>query len=418
LVKVIRGGTLVDGTGKEPIKDCMVVIEGSTIVAVGKENEMEIPKEAVIIETDHKVVMPGLIDAELHLMGEKTEPPVPLQRVTGGSIPLRAIRAAVDARNLLYAGYTAIRDLGSYSSTSAIALKRAIEEGTVQGPRIMAAIWLNSTSSPLIESQVISKEWLSASSAWHPPIDGVVECIRAVRQAISDGADLIKIMTTGGTMKKESPKAAARPTWTIEEIRAIVTESHRLGVRVAAHAVAGKGIRNAIEGGVDTIEHGFHADREDFRMMVERNIILVPTLSAVYRMSKSETLPSYVVERAKKQLQQGLKGVKKALKAGVMIASGSDQPFEQGAENALELELLVKAGMTEMKAIKAATKIGAKAWGDDENVIGTVEEGKLADIIIVNGNPCKDIKILQDKENIGLVMKGGEIIVNRGVETS
>ena len=409
-IKVIRGGYLIDGTGREPLEDVVVVIKGREICEVSKEGTIEIPSSAEVIDASGMTVMPGLIDCHVHLSGSRSVNPFERLRVPRY---LRILRASVDARKLIEAGFTTIRDVGSEFGP---ALRDAIAEGTIVGPRILAA------GKPI--SQTFGHgDWHYLPYHWVKEFailaDGPYECRKAVRLVLRDGVDLIKICTSGGVFsEKDEP---AWPQFTLEEIEAIVDEAHRVGRRVAAHAEGWEGIKNAILGGVDTVEHGDQIDEELIELIKEKGKILVPTMAiddAMVKHGEKAGIPTWAMRKIRELRSVNIRNYQKAYKAGVRMAIGTDyggpEIFPMGG-NAVELELRVKLlGAKEMDVILQATKIAAEALGLEDK-IGTLEKGKLADVIVVNGNPLKDITVLRDVSNIRIVMKEGSIVVNRGI---
>ncbi len=407
-VLVIKGGYLIDGTGKEPIEDAVLVIRGKEIVNIGKESTIEIPSSAHVIDASGMTIMPGLIDCHVHLSGSRSVNPLERLRVPRY---LRILRASVDARKLIEAGFTTVRDVGSPFGP---ALRDAIAEGTIPGPRILAAGRPISQTFGHGDIHYLPYHWVKEIAVL---ADGPYECRKAVRLVLRDGVDLIKICTSGGVFSEKD-----EPTWpqfTLEEINAIVDEAHRVGKRVAAHAEGWEGIKNAILGNVDTIEHGDEIDEELAEMMIKRNKILVPTMAiddAMVKHGDKAGIPSWAMRKIRKLREINIRNYQKAYKAGVKMALGTDfggpDIFPMG-KNAIELELRVKlVGVKEMDAIMQATKIAAEALGLEDK-IGTIEKGKLADIIIVEGNPLKDITVLQKLDKIKVVIKEGSIVVNK-----
>jgi imidazolonepropionase-like amidohydrolase len=412
-MKVIQGGTLIDGTGKAPLKDFLLIIEGNKIKFIGKRKDVSIPRDAEAINAEGKTVMPGLIDAHYHFSGCRTHS---LNESILSSDRIGTIRSVVLARILLENGFTGIRDCGGLN---ALALKQAIEEGTILGPKIVAA------------GSYISQTGGHGDSHWLPIelvrqtrriADGPSECLRAVRESIREGSDFIKIMTSGGTASMKDPPEISQ--FNLEEIKEMVNESHAWGRRVATHCYCPDGAKKAMRAGVDTIEHGslLGTDDETIQMMAEKNIVLVPTLSIIkLEADQGEELemPEWTYTRSRDLIKYQYDTVKKAHKAGVKIALGTDYmglyspPYPRTGSNAYELQLLVdETGFTPMEAIVAGTLRGAEAMGLEKQ-IGTLEPGKFADILIIDGDPLKNIKILQDVEKILTVIKNGEIAINR-----
>ena len=416
LYKVLKGGVLIDGTGKSPQENAIVVIKGSKIVAIGDEGDVEIPSDSNIIPVNGNTIMPGLIDAHIHLSG--TRSPDMTEWILETDPALRAIRIAADAKTLLQSGYTAVRCCGSKIT---IALKRAIEEGTVLGPRIMAARQMI-TRTGGHERHSVPINWLKEVGLTRLA-DGIDDCRLAVREQLREGADFIKICTGVWGESKRFPHASA--DYSIDEIKVMVEEAHRTGVSVASHALGKEGITNAVVAGVNTIEHGRELDEEICQIMIKNNVILVPTLAATTLKLEdrvTETDPKfkalYESDKWKQLNYETYNSVKIAHASGVKIAAGSDitgTPLFGGypmGKNAIELEYLVQCGLSPMEALMAATKIGAEVMGQIDQ-FGTVESGKLADILVINGNPLEDIRLLQDSNAINMVIKNGDIVLDR-----
>ena len=414
--KVLKGGVLIDGTGKPPKENAVVVIKGSKIVDVGEEGDVEIPPESNTIVVDGSTIMPGLIDAHIHLAGAKS--PDLTEWILETDPALRAIRVTADARTLLQSGYTAVRCCGS---TITIALKRAIEEGTVIGPRIMAARKMI-TRTGGHERHSVPINWIKEVGVTRLA-DGIDDCRLAVREQLREGADFIKICTGVWGESKKFPYAS--PDYSIDEIEVMVEEAQRTGVHVAAHALGKEGISIAVEAGVNTIEHGRELDEEVCKLMVKNNVILVPTLAATIlkeRDRATETDPKwraiYEPGKLEQMNDETYDAVRIAHTSGVKIATGTDitgAPLFGGypmGKNAVELEYLTRCELSPMEALMAATKNGAEALGLEAQ-IGTVESGKLADILVINGNPLEDIRLLQDSNAIRMVIKNGDIVIDR-----
>jgi imidazolonepropionase-like amidohydrolase len=406
----LLGGKLVDGTGKEPVEDTTILIENSKIVGVGERGELEIPEKTKQIDVKGKTVIPGLIDAHLHFSGAR-----PGEGRLGSLMlgePQRAIRAAMDAYSMLKMGYTGARDCGS---TLGIYMKRAIDEGTIQGPRIMSSgMFVHNTFGhvgpnplPLHIANAVGQSFA----------DGVDECLKIVRSRLREGADFIKIASGLYGESRAFPKCM--PSYSFEEIKAITDEAHRAYTIVASHCQGKEGIITSLNAGVDTIEHGSEYDEECAKLTKKLGKIFVPNVYIQTEVLEAPIIRNRYSEEVKKTLEKGYyDSVYYALKHEVKIASGSD--FSGGdtlmglsmGKNAAELGSLVKAGLTPVQAIEAATKNAAEAMLMNDK-IGTVEEGKLADIIVVNGDPLKNITMLMEEKNIGIVLKGGEVIVKR-----
>ncbi len=382
-----------------------ILIKGDKILDVGKEGEVTVPRNAEIIDLEGQTLLPGLVDAHVHLSGRRSYNPSEYFVVPHD---LKVIRAVDDCKKLLLSGFTTVRDMGS---RIALSLKRGINEGTIIGPRIIAAGRPISQTGGhgdihyLPREEVLRRGFLLA--------DGVDDCRRAVREAIRDGSDVIKIMTTGGVgSEKDAPWY---PQFTIDEVKVIVEEAHRVGRRVASHAQGAEGIKIAILGGVDSIEHGYFLDDEVIKLMLDYNVYYVPTLCLVEVYKKSlergYDMPRWRLEKQKMCIDAMPKSFLEAYRAGVKIAAGTDYfgaPMRRHGDNADEVITMVKYGMDVMDAIYAGTRNAAECLGLN-NLIGSIEPGKKADIIGLGGDPLKDINELK---KVMFVMKDGVIYKN------
>ncbi|MEM0053609.1 MAG: amidohydrolase family protein [Nitrososphaeria archaeon] len=406
----VKCGLLLDGTGKEPLHDAFVVVSNGKIESISKNVESSID----IVDAGNYTVMPGLIDAHLHLAGHLTDKFVEESIVTPYEIHL--IKALYDIQDLLAAGYTTIRDCGSLQGPY---LKMAVESGLTKGPRIVTAGRVLTQTFGHGDEHYFPVEIVKLRSDYKLGFggilcDGVDECIKAARTAFREGADFIKICSTGGVMSQRDKPEDEQ--FTVDEIRAIVNEAKKVRSFVASHAQGAKGIKNALVAGVRTIEHGIYLDEEGAKMMIEQDAIMVPTLSIVHQLvskGKEAGTPEWGLRKSLEVIETHVKNVKKAKSFGVKIATGTDfigSPMLKFGANAMELQLLVeKCDFTPMDAIVAATKNGADACGILDKT-GTLEVGKYADMIAVKGNPLEDVKLLQKKENIKFVMKGGVMV--------
>jgi imidazolonepropionase-like amidohydrolase len=404
------GGRLIDGTGREPLENAVILLDAPNVVAVGGRGEVDIPKDARTIDVRGKTVIPGLIDSHLHFSGARPG------EGRAGTLMLgeaqRAIRSAMDAREMLYMGYTGARDCGS---SLGIYLKRAIEEGTIEGPRIMSSgMFIHNTFGHVGPNPLPLH---IAHTLGHDYADGVDECLKAVRSRLREGADFIKIASGLYGESRRFPKCMQ--SYSFDEIKVIADEAHRAYTIVASHCQGKEGIIMSLKAGVDTIEHGSEFDDECAKLMREKDRIFTPNIYIQTAVLEAPIIRDRYTESVKKKLEKGYyDSIRFAMERGVRIASGSD--FSGGdtlmglsmGKNAAELGGLVKAGLTPLQAIVAATKTAAEAMmmGDK---IGTLEAGKLADVVVVNGNPLEDITMLMEEARIGMVLKGGEIVINR-----
>ena len=389
---------MIDGRGGPPVEPARVVIQGERITAAGPADRIKAPEGARRISLGARTLLPGLIDAHVHLKGWRSSNP---DDVLITPHPLAALRAAADCRKLLHAGFTTVRDCGGCLGPH---LRDAIAAKEIPGPRILTAYrGLSQTG------RVKKVTWALDITPLRQEVDGIDDCVRVVREQIGLGADLIKVSITGRVYAPQSDPG--QTAYTSEEIQAIVKEAHRMGRRVAAHAQATQGIKNGILGGVDSIEHGIYLDEEACQWMRERNTVLVPTLAYFHRIATlGDGLgsPAYAVRKAKEVVEAHMKSFALAMRMGITIGMGTD--FEGSAlfphgENGAEFDLMVDGGMAERDVIVAATATNAAILGIEQKV-GTIETGKLADLIAVPGNPLKQISALRQVE---FVMQEGRI---------
>ncbi len=400
---VLNHMNLIDGNGNV-VEDAMLVIEGSKIQYMGKNNG-KIPNGAEIVDMKRRTVLPGMIDSHMHL-GGNGEPNRELEMLKE-LLPMTTLKAYVNAKADLMAGFTTIRSMGDRGFLD-ISLKKAIESGLVEGPRMK------------VSGQAISMtgghgdRWLApevSANGYGVIADGPEEVRKAARYQLKMGADFVKMMATGGVMSEGDEPGS--PQLTEEEMRAATEEAHKVGKKAAAHAQGTEGIKNAIRAGIDSIEHGIFLDDEAIQMMKEKGVFLVATLVAPYNIKKygrEAGIPEHAVRKTEEIISYHADSFSRAYKAGVKIAMGTDAatPFNKHGENAQELVLMVENGAKPMDAIMAATKWGSQLLGM-EKAVGTLEFGKEADVIAVEGDPLKDISVLKD---VKFVMKAGKIYKN------
>lgn len=390
---VIAAARVIDGTGRSPIADAAVVVEDRRVTYVGSAAEAPNPPGAQRITHAGKSILPGLIDAHLHLTGDTTSDVY--RRFLTPEQPYRVIKAGMHAATMLAAGFTTVRDIGLPGP--GLALREAVRDGLIEGPRILTAVAALGQTGGHADWHVFPYAWVKDGPFPRGlMVDGPDACRRAVRLVLREGADLVKLFLESGGVTNTPEDLHAAPEFTDEELKAIIEEAHRRGVRVAAHAKSASVIRRAVEFGVDTIEHGDLAptDRDVFELMAERNVVLVPTLSLYFWVStEGERWGIFKGGRdaAARLLPARQAMVRAAVKDGVKIAVGTDTGHSMGlGRNAKELELLVDAGLSPMAALHAATRTAAEALGLADE-LGTIEPGKLADLIVVEGDPLNDI---------------------------
>jgi imidazolonepropionase-like amidohydrolase len=408
MITVLRGGRLINGTGAGPVPGATVVIRNQRIEAVTTEAAGDWPDGTETIDVSGMTILPGLIDCHDHMAMHGYD----LARRWGIDEPqsTRILRTAKVLQKTLTAGYTAVRDAAGLD----VGFKRAIDDGLIAGPRLAVSLCIISPIGGIGDR--VSPSGFSCCVPHDPLLpDGVVTSLAdvrpAVRRVVRAGADVVKCATTGGASSRlgHGPRDGA---FNLDEMQALTDEAHALDRRVMCHALGGRGLRIAIEAGVDSIEHGCYLDEapELLDAMAERGIFFVPTF-AVYDFHRKSPLP-HVRERAHHLREHHIESLRRALAAGVKIAAGTDAGGHGHPSNALEIECLVKAGLAPLQALRAATGWAAECLGWEHD-LGTVEKGKLADLIVVAGDPLSDVTILQNPERIALVLKGGEIAANR-----
>ena len=401
-------GKLIDTEEGKVLTEKTVIIEGNQIIAVENGFLNTKSKEDQIIDLRSKTVMPGLIDMHVHLEMQ-TSPTNYIERYTNNPADI-AFKAARYAKTTLLAGFTCVRDLGGTGVN--IALRKAIDKGTTKGPRIFTSGKSIGTTGGHADPTNGSKLALMGDPG---PKEGVInsaaDARKAVRQRYKNGADLIKITATGGVLSVA--KNGQNPQFTIEEIKAITSTAEDYEMHVAAHAHGDEGMRRAILGGVKTIEHGTLMSEATMELMIEHNAFLVPTITAGKEVTEKAGIPGYYPEIiVPKALEIGPKiqsTFSKAYKKGVPIAFGTDAGVFYHGINGKEFGYMVDAGMPAMEALIAATMTNAKLLKMDKK-IGSIEVGKLADIIAVDEDPTKNIGTM---EHVNFVMKDGKIYKNK-----
>jgi imidazolonepropionase-like amidohydrolase len=404
----VRAGQLIDGNGGSPLRDAVILIEADRITKVGSSQEVEIPPGTEVFEASDKTVMPGMIDCHVHVQGlGGPSKDYALDRLTH-SLGFLALRSYANVKRDLRMGFTAVRTCASPGYID-VALRDAINDGLIQGPHVKAAgQGLTSTGGHMDKGM-----WAQEVSVWGTTgvCDGPWECRKATREQIKRGADFIKINAAGGSM--DLTVEGHRQEMTYEEMAAICEEAHWAKKRVAAHAHGGQGITDAVRAGLDSVEHGLWLTEEHVDLMAQNGVFFVPTLSTHTKgmalgqeaSGSSDKVWTWLVEMTENVMWRSLE---RAKRAGVKIATGTDAGFWMfHGENAKELEELVNGGFTPMEAIVAATRTGAECL-DMAQDAGTLEVGKYADLVVVNGDPLADIRILQDKDKIVQVFKGGQ----------
>lgn len=408
----ITGARLIDGTGADPIENATVLIEGERITAAGAAGSVTLPRDARVVEANGMALLPGLIDCHVHLAGQWG---YDLLRSLMTPPSLSLLYSVPNARATLEAGITTARDAGGTPA----AVKLGIERGLFPGPRLLVAVSFLSQTGGHGDGYMPCCIDLRENRPLDVPsgvVDGADQMRQRVREILRAGADWIKLCTSGGVLSPaDSPDSAQ---FTVEEIAVAVYEAAAQDKRCMAHAQSNRGIKNALEAGIASIEHGIYLDDEAIEMMLARGVYLVPTLVAPQDVlelaaAKPGLLPAYAVEKSRAVMATHRESFRRAVQAGVKVAMGTDSGVGPHGGNARELALMVEhGGMTPMQAIVASTRSAAELLRRQES-IGTIAPGMFADLLLVDGDPLADVSLLADRSRLALVMKGGGEVVGR-----
>jgi len=391
----IRSVRVIDGTG-QTTERATVIIRGSTIAAIGSDRDLFPPSGTCKIDGRGLTLLPGLIDCHVHLcLG--AEPDV-VNAIAKEPPALTLLKSSQAARRTLEAGFTTVRDVGSRDH-SIFTLQRAIDEGLIPGPRIVAAGLVICMIGG--HARFIGQE-----------VEGAEQVRSVVRAQIAAGAAVIKVIASGGVLTPGTSPDQAQMS--MEELQAAVDEARRAGRKVAAHAHGSSGMKNAIQAGVHSIEHATLMDGAAATMMKQQGVFMVPTLSALATTAACLLgcgIPESALDKAKSMTKRHQVSFKHALRDGIQIAMGTDAgtPFNFHGENAQELERMVAFGMSPMQAILTSTSAAARLIGIQDQV-GTIQKGKLADLLLVEGNPLRRIDLLRDRNRIIGVMQAGRLV--------
>ena len=399
---VLEGMTLIDGTG-EFTENAVMVFDDDRIAAVGEKDRVLLPEDAKHYDLTGKFVIPGLIDAHIHMdmhgMADTYHESLVEDK-------LRTIRAAREMANTVRSGITTVRNAGS-SNYIDIAVKKAVETGLIVGPRILS-------SGRIICMLAAGNEYFRGL---YREADGVDENRRAAREQLKEGADVLKVMATGAIMNPEGIPGAAQLD--IDEMRAVVNEGEKAGKHTAAHAHGARGIKNAVRAGVRTIEHATLADDDALKMMADSGVFLTSTVSSNFWMlnhaKENSQIPRFMSEKAGDVARIREENLHRALSFGVKVVMGTDAgtPYNFHGRNAMEIVQYVKIGlMDETNAIIAATRGTAEAIAMADR-IGTLAPGKYADCVVLKQNPLKNIKCLASLDDIFLVFKDGRPVTGK-----
>lgn len=397
----VHAGHVLDVKTGKLLNDQILLIEDGKITSQGAAAQIKVPADALRIDLPNATLLPGLIDAHTHI----TFDPKFGYEILAISIPREALIGAKNARTTLLAGFTTVRNVGASGYTD-VALRDAINAGDVPGPRMLVSGPPLSITGGHCDNNMLPFEYHATSDG---VADGIAAVQHKVRENIKYGVDLIKVCATGGVLSLgDNPQASQ---YTLEEMKAIVADAHRLGRKVAAHAHGAEGIRWAVEAGVDSIEHGSYIDDAGIAAMKEHGTYLVPTLYLGDWMLENAAqthMPPQLMAKAQEVIPAARKNIARAFAGGVKVAFGTDAAVYPHGLNAHEFGVMVRLGLSPLQAIQAATINAADLLGWSGKV-GSLEPGAWADLIAVDGDPVQDVTTL---ERVKFVMKGGEVVKN------
>ena len=384
---------LIDGSGAEPIENATLILD-ERILDIASDDRLSSHPDPEILDLGGRTVIPGLINAHIHLAFDSTVPES-FKVLRDEPAAVTAIRVASRARRMLEAGITTARDVGGVNFIE-LAVRDLIASGEIPGPRLLCA-----------GKQIT----MTGGQGWSMgrEADGADEVRKAVREQLKAGADLIKLMATGGVLTPGVEPGSAQLTE--DELRAGVIEAHKAGRRTSAHAQGLEGVKNAVRAGIDTVEHGIFLDDEAVAMMKEHAVVFVPTLAPAYRITQAGRaggIPQHVMDKMAKVNAANTRSFQLAWQGGVIIAAGNDggTPFNPHEDMLTELRLLIEAGVPPLEAIRAGTWGSARALGL-EGETGTIERGKWADLVVLDGDPLVNIAALS---RIAYVIQHGKVV--------
>ena len=403
---MITGGSLFDGTAAPPLTNAAVFVDHGRILYVGPASSAPtVGDEVRVIDAGGGTIMPGLIDAHAHMLAYAFN----LEQRLTTHASLVAFRTMRNIETTLMAGFTTIRDAGGIDPGFRI----AVDDGLIRGPRLLVSGLGLAPTGGLFDYHWGSGARLDLrdmKTGVRQYVDGVDNVREATRKLLLSGVDCVKIVSTGSIFARTGYPPAAQYSQT--ELDAIVWEAHAAGKKVLCHAEGGPGVMNALKAGVDSIEHGFYLDDDVIELMLKNGTYLVPTLSAAPAVIKQAehdpNIHSWAVEHSHALMNDPNKGFSKALRAGVRVAMGSDIFGGNHGDNAFEIEVMVDSGMTPLQALVASTTSAADLLGIADQT-GSLAVGKVADLIVVDGNPLDDVRVLRDLDRVTLVMRGGTV---------
>ncbi len=396
-------GRYIDVIEKKVVEDGAIVVEKDRIVYAGKKETAPIDNEMEIVTLTDGTILPGFIDCHAHICGEGND----ILSVSKEKMMLKAVH---DMKECLMSGFTGARDMTVISGS----MKWAIEHGYIEGPRLKPGGQMLSVTAGHGDLDTNYPYEYAKNNMISYLVDGVDECLKGVRKQFREGAEFIKISATGGV--SSTTDGLEDIQFSNEELKVIVEEAKRHGAYVAAHCSGLAGAKQALKAGIKTVEHGIHLDPECIEIMKQNDCSLVTTLHISLHLAESPNLPEYMAVKARNCKEANLKSIALIREAGINVALGSDfsnepNSFRNYSHLGVEFEAICEAGFTEMEAICAGTINAAKVMEMTDD-IGSLEVGKYADLVIVEGNPIQDIKVLGDAKHVKFVMKSGNVVKN------
>lgn len=405
---LVRNGTLIDGNGGKPVSNAAVLIEDNKIRGVGTADSIRLPNASfTTIDAKGGTILPGLIDTHVHLMMDVDS----TEKMMSEPFSMKFYKSAQYMRRTLDAGITSVRDAGGAD----LGVKQAVEQGIVAGPRMQISITVLGITGGHTDGWLPSGLNADLFPAYpgNPSgiCDGVEEVRKKVREVLRAGAEVVKICSTGGVFSPTDHPEFTQ--FSPEELAVIVQEAHfRRGIKVMSHAQGAEGVKNAVRAGIHSIEHGIYLDDEAIELLLANGTFIVPTLLApiavVEIAEEKGNIPEYAVRKARETIEIHRDSIAKAYEAGVTLAMGTDAGVMPHGTNLRELGLMASVGMKPMEVLVSTTRTAAECLGWQDR-IGTLEAGKLADLIITRTDPLTDLRSLENTDNIVLVMKDGKI---------